>query len=377
MDKDEMMFHMSEAKPYVAHARFMTAGKVCKENIHLFEQGDWLIAMNGTISGFADKAANDTRLALEILKTIPRKKDKIAFMKKWEARFLCINRKTKEVVRTGKWIEKEGVQYSKNNVLQSFQKSTYSYSDYGYGSSGYDSYSSGKGSYSSSSSSSGWSSTSSKTYGSSKKKVKKEDDTFVMHGGMWVTKSSLSKGLYGTKKDDRVFGLLADKTPKQQEIGLKRPETVVINADHNNIITEASGLVIVSVYGYLLSNYKCREVLDNAMFLGHSRSSSKMSMVDNNGTAYMLPLSDKDSKYVTMLTYQLKVDEYKKLMQYACTPSYVIPMRKTVVLSDNANTTVVSYVFILNQKSAIETVSTNARLETSKKLIERERTLAV
>ena len=376
MDKDEMLFHMSEAKPYVAHARFMTKGKVCMENVHLFEQGEWLIAMNGTISGFADKDANDTRLAIEILKTIPRKKDKIAFMKKWEARFLCVNRKTKEIVRTGKWIEKEGVQYSKNNVLQSFQSSA-SYS-YGHGSSGYYSDSSYKSSYNNSR----YNGNQSSSYGSAskssskKKQLVKDDNEFVLHGGMWVTKSSLSKGLYGTKKDTRTFGLLTNKT-KEENLTIKRADTVVLNADHTNVITEGSGLVLVSVYGYLLSNYKCREILDNGMLLGPSSSSAKMSMVENHGVPYMLPLSDKDSKYVTMLTYQLKVDEYKQLMTAACTPDYVVPMRKTVKLTDDAMSTVVSYVFILNQKSAIETMSTNARLDTSKKLLEKERTLAV
>lgn len=374
-----MLFHMSEAKPYVAHARYMTKGKVCMENVHLFEQGDWLIAMNGTISGFADKNANDTRLALEILKTIPRKKDKIAFMKKWEARFLCINRKTKEVIRTGKWIEKEGVQYSKNNVLQTFQTST-TYS-YGYGSSGYYSDSSNKSTYGNSSK---YGSQGNLYYnkpksGSKKKQLVKDDNEYVLSGGMWVTKSSLSKGLYGTKKDSRVFGLLADASVKTKEENttVKRVDTVVINADHNDIKKEASGLVLVSVYGYLLSNYKCREILDKAMLLGASRTATKMSMVENHNTAYMLPLTDESSKYVTMLTYQLTVTQYKELMQTACVPNYVIPLRKTVVLADNASTTVVSYIFVLNLKSAIETMSTSTRLETSKKLLERERTLTV
>lgn len=376
MDKDEMLFHMSEAKPYVAHARYMTAGKVCKENIHLFEQGDWLVAMNGTISGFANKTANDTKLALEILKTIPRKKDKIAFMEMWEARFLCINRKTKEVIRTGKWVEKEGVQYSKNNVLQTFQGGKQPYYDYADGYYGYQDYGTGSSKWDNKDSKStvrnGW-----KTPNSKKQQTVKDDNSYVNVNGMWVTRSSQSKGLYGTKKDDRVFGLLADKTPKINETGTKKQESVILNANHNDIVTEASGLVLVSVYGYLLSNYRCREILDNAMFLGPSRISAKVSMVENHGTAYILPLSDKDSKYVTTLTYQLKVDQYRQLMAAACAPSYVVPMRKTVALSDAASTTVVSYVFILNQKSAIETVSTNARLETSKKLIEKERTLAV
>ena len=371
-----MLFHMSEAKPYVAHARYMTAGKICKENIHLFEQGDWLVAMNGTISGFANKTANDTKLALEILKTIPRKKDKIAFMERWEARFLCINRKTKEVIRTGKWVEKEGVQYSKNNVLQTFQSGKEHYYDYADGYYDYKSYGTGSSKWDNKGSKSTVSN-SSKTPNSKKQQTVKDDNSYVNVNGMWVTRSSQSKGLYGTKKDDRVFGLLADKTPKINETGTKKQESVILNANHNDIVTEASGLVLVSVYGYLLSNYRCREILDNAMFLGHSRISAKVSMVENHGTAYMLPLSDKDSKYVTTLTYQLKVDQYRQLMAAACTPSYVVPMRKTVALSDTASTTVVSYVFILNQKSAIETMSTNARLETSKKLLEKERTLAV
>lgn len=368
-----MLFHMLEAKPYVAHARYMTAGKICEDNIHLFAQGDWLVAMNGTISGFADKKANDTRLALDILKTIPRKRDKIKFMEQWEARFLCVNRKTKEVIRTGKWIEKEGVQYSKNNVLHTFQSRNpydgygnyddskpyseyYDYDDY-YQQKSYEPKSRNK-----------------------KDLVSAHDDEYCFINNMWVTRSSLSKGLYGTKKDDRVFGILGDSGVSKvtgNTTLTKGADVIVLNPNINNIQKEASGFVLVSVFGHLLSNYKCREILDKARIIGRSKSTSKLSMVETHGTAYMLPTSDVNSKIIEMLTYQLSVDQYKKLMAAAIAPNYVTPVRRTVVLDDASKTTLNSYIFMLCKKATISAVSSGTRLDKSIKIIEKERTLTI
>ena len=364
-----MLFHMSEARPYVAHARYMTKGKICKENIHLFEQGDWLVAMNGTISGFADATANDTRLAMDILKTIPRKKDKIAFMEKWEARFLCVNRKTNEVIRTGTWIEKEGVQYSKNNVLETFRKKEVGYAAGAYYNDHYN--------YAEYSSSPPFSGKSNKQ--NSILKAKLDDCTYVLKDNMWVTKSSLTKGLYGTKEDTREFGILKDSgTSKVKEgvITTTRASNVIVNKSLNVISTEANGFVLVSVYGYLLSNYKCREILDRASFIQASRSVAKLSMIEHMGTSYMLPESDKDSKIVNFLTYQLKINEFKELMAAACSPNYVIPDRKSVVLDDLTNTTVVSYVFVLNARNTVDSISSGTRVSISKKLLEKDRTLS-
>ncbi len=375
-----MLFHMSEEKPYLAHARYATAGKVCSTNIHMFEQGDWLISMNGTISGFADKKANDTRLAIQILATIPRKKDKIKFMEMWEARFLCINRKTKEVVRTGKWFEKEGVQYSKNNVLQTFQNRTTTspYSAYGAGVSGY-----GGGYYQNDAWDGGWDAANkNKVNKKSKNKKKSEAEEYVLVNDMWVTKSSVQKGSYGTKKDNRSFGLLGGSNKTNTQSESQKASGIITTSKPlvtytPKIMTEASGLVIVSVYGYLLSNYKTKAILSKGMCLGRSSLVTAMSMVEHHGTAYMLPMLDDDSMKVETITYQLTVDQYKELFNSACAPSYVVPVRRSVCLADGSNSTVLSYIFTLNKKEAISTVNHNKRLIVSKKVEEMQRNMAV
>jgi predicted glutamine amidotransferase len=123
MDKKEMIKLLEQKTPYLAHCRYATAGTICESNIHFFEAGDWIIAMNGTISGFKDKKENDTKLIVKMLQLI-KPKDVKKFLSFWESRFLLYNRKTNEKIRTGDWHKAYGAFFSKDNVLS---ESTYNH----------------------------------------------------------------------------------------------------------------------------------------------------------------------------------------------------------------------------------------------------------
>lgn len=115
-DGKEMLKLISQKIPYVAHCRKATVGAKKIENIHLFEMGDWLVAMNGTITGLSCRTTNDTLQIVEAIKSIPSEHYE-KLLNIFESRFLLINKNTKEVIRTGKWTEKTGTFYSKTNVL--------------------------------------------------------------------------------------------------------------------------------------------------------------------------------------------------------------------------------------------------------------------
>jgi gamma-glutamylcyclotransferase (GGCT)/AIG2-like uncharacterized protein YtfP len=118
---------MSQSIPYVAHCRLATLGEKTIDNVHGFELGDWLVFMNGTIKGLAEKDKNDTKQMVELLKYI--KPEHVAnFLSGFEARFLLINRVTKAVIRTGKWKKHKGCFYSKETVLREHKFRNYGYS---------------------------------------------------------------------------------------------------------------------------------------------------------------------------------------------------------------------------------------------------------
>lgn len=113
---------LNTTRPFIAHFRYATVGKVNKENTHPFPCGencDELLMMNGTIKELGDKNTCDTKVLADILGTLPRHTWK-AELEKHFCRFVTINtkRKTYEVYNKDMWVENEGVMYSKGNVLQ-------------------------------------------------------------------------------------------------------------------------------------------------------------------------------------------------------------------------------------------------------------------
>jgi gamma-glutamylcyclotransferase (GGCT)/AIG2-like uncharacterized protein YtfP len=109
-------------RPYIAHFRFATIGKIGKSNTHPFQCGakehEYLM-MNGTIKGLGDINNSDTKVLAEQLGTLPRHtwKDKL---KEFACRFVSINTRNKTFQQYNKelWVQRDGVWYSKDNVLE-------------------------------------------------------------------------------------------------------------------------------------------------------------------------------------------------------------------------------------------------------------------
>jgi hypothetical protein len=120
MDDAEAKKLLAEKRPYVAHARKKTKGKICKENIHLFESEDkrYLFAMNGTVDGFEKEGANDAKELFHICQNFVKEKHILEFLKMFTARFLIVDTKTNNIYKTGDWFEHNEVLYSKDNVLK-------------------------------------------------------------------------------------------------------------------------------------------------------------------------------------------------------------------------------------------------------------------
>jgi gamma-glutamylcyclotransferase (GGCT)/AIG2-like uncharacterized protein YtfP len=109
-------------RPFIAHFRYATKGKVCRENTHPFvcgENCDELLMMNGTIKDFGDPDVCDTKVLAEILGNNPRHIWK-PMLEQHLCRFATINtrKKTYEIYNNTLWTEYDGVLYSKNNVLE-------------------------------------------------------------------------------------------------------------------------------------------------------------------------------------------------------------------------------------------------------------------
>ncbi len=62
-------------RPFIAHFRYATVGKISKENTHPFvcgAQTDELLMMNGTVAGYGNKKMTDSQALANELGGIPR-----------------------------------------------------------------------------------------------------------------------------------------------------------------------------------------------------------------------------------------------------------------------------------------------------------------
>lgn len=108
-------------RPFIAHFRYATVGKVSRENMHPFRCGvgsdEWLM-QNGTISGYGNNNMTDTEDMAITLDMV--KRDRWAdWLSAYDCRFVTVNTKTKtyQIYNKEDWIRKDGVWYSKGNVL--------------------------------------------------------------------------------------------------------------------------------------------------------------------------------------------------------------------------------------------------------------------
>lgn len=136
MDTFEVSYHKSSQhkvlmtdRPFVAHFRYATVGKICEANMHPFVCGknknEWLM-MNGTIYGLGDHEKSDSRVLAEYLGEVPRhtwKKE----LEEYPCRFVTINTRNKSYQLYNKhlWVQRDGIWYSKGNVLENHVVAVY------------------------------------------------------------------------------------------------------------------------------------------------------------------------------------------------------------------------------------------------------------
>ena len=118
--KDYAQLHTE--RPFIAHFRYATVGKINRENMHPFVCGknrDELLMMNGTIRGLGDAETCDTKVQARMLGDMPRSEWK-AELEQHEARFVSINRRTRtfQIYNRDAYFKRDGVWYSKANVLE-------------------------------------------------------------------------------------------------------------------------------------------------------------------------------------------------------------------------------------------------------------------
>lgn len=129
LDTFEVTYHQSNQykvldtdRPFICHFRYATVGAVNQSNTHPFRCGtnkhEWLM-MNGTIRGLGDAKRSDSRVLAESLGCVPRhtwKKE----LEKHDSRFVTINtrNRTFQMYNKDLWVNRDGVWYSKGNVLE-------------------------------------------------------------------------------------------------------------------------------------------------------------------------------------------------------------------------------------------------------------------
>ena len=136
MDTFEVTYHKSSEhkvlltdRPFIAHFRYATVGAINIENTHPFVCGrnknEWLM-MNGTIFGLGDKKKSDSRVLAEKLGETPRHTWKTE-LSKYPCRFVTINtrNKTYQIYNKDLWVQRDGIWYSKGNVLETHVVAVY------------------------------------------------------------------------------------------------------------------------------------------------------------------------------------------------------------------------------------------------------------
>lgn len=109
-------------RPFIAHFRYATVGKIGPANTHPFQCGvqsdEWLM-MNGTIFGLGNKDECDSKVLARNLGRVDRALWK-AELEKHNSRFVTFNTRTKsyQMYNRADWVQYDGVWYSKGNVIE-------------------------------------------------------------------------------------------------------------------------------------------------------------------------------------------------------------------------------------------------------------------
>jgi gamma-glutamylaminecyclotransferase len=129
LDTFEVTYHKSNEykqlltkRPFIAHFRYATVGKVGLSNTHPFRCGvknDELLMQNGTIKGLGTADECDSKVLAKALGNVARNTWKTE-LEKYDSRFVSINTRTRsfQIYNRNLYTYRDGIWYSKANVLQ-------------------------------------------------------------------------------------------------------------------------------------------------------------------------------------------------------------------------------------------------------------------
>jgi gamma-glutamylaminecyclotransferase len=144
LDTFEVTYHKSKEynklitkRPFIAHFRYATVGKVGLSNTHPFvcgRQTDELLMQNGTINGLGTADECDSKVLAKNIGSIPRENWKKT-LEQYDSRFVSINTRTRsfQIYNRNLYTYRDGIWYSKANVLQDNLIAVYGTLKKGYG----------------------------------------------------------------------------------------------------------------------------------------------------------------------------------------------------------------------------------------------------
>ena len=116
-------------RPYIAHFRFATVGKVDQSNIHPFlvnKSKQTYLFQNGTIPNIGSEEQTDTEAMAKALRHVYRLNDRRTILKTYNCRFVEVSTKAPIQGAEGKnyvlynidkWHKRDGIMYSKSNCF--------------------------------------------------------------------------------------------------------------------------------------------------------------------------------------------------------------------------------------------------------------------
>jgi gamma-glutamylaminecyclotransferase len=129
LDTFEVTYHKSKdyrklitKRPFIAHFRYATIGAVNKANTHPFVCGnnkDEYLMMNGTIKGLGNAELCDSKALAINLGAMNRRQWK-SHLEQYDSRFVSVNVRTRsfQIYNRNMYTYRDGIWYSKANVLQ-------------------------------------------------------------------------------------------------------------------------------------------------------------------------------------------------------------------------------------------------------------------
>ena len=137
LDTYEISYHKSSEyavlnteRPFIAHFRYATIGKVGLSNTHPFQcgpQSNEYLMMNGHIHGLGNMEKCDSKVLAEAIGKTPRHTWKTELEKHKSVRFLTFNVRNRQFQMYNKhlWTFRDGVWFSKPNVIEEHHVAVY------------------------------------------------------------------------------------------------------------------------------------------------------------------------------------------------------------------------------------------------------------